>query len=258
MHDHLFDALQCDERTDAETRQLVRLTKLLTDLPTPPGEQKYFPRFAELKERFLLAAEGDDGEEIEDSFLELYAHLHMHEAPYTKAERRRVDATGGYWAHAGGLSPILKAEPFIRPDTVSADLGAGNGLQCLLLQRLYPHALTIQIEISSHMVEIGKNLQGWLGIPEDQVEWVVGDVTTIMPVGVDFLYLYRPVRPEGSGRAYYRRLADHLEAADRDIVIFSIADCLRSFLSDAFEVVYGDGHLTVVRQGGPRFHPIAE
>jgi hypothetical protein len=244
MNNRLFEALRCEERTDAETRQLVRLMHIFMELPDPPDAAKVFPRFTELKGLFLDSVDRNDGEEIEERFLELYAHLHMHEAPYSREERRRVDATGGYWAHAGGLSPILKAEPFIRPDTVSADLGAGNGLQCLLLQRLYPHARTIQIEISGRMVEIGKTLQRWLAIPSARVEWVVGDVTKIMPKGVDFLYLYRPVRPEGPGRAYYRRLADHLEACPPGTVVFSIADCLRFFLGDEFEVTYSDGHLT--------------
>ena len=102
---------------------------------------------------------------MEEAFLTLYAHLHMHEARYTPDERGRMDEAGGYWAHAGGLSPILEAAPWIRPNTVSADLGAGNGLQGLLLQILYPHRKTIQIEISSNMVELGKQLQAWLGIP---------------------------------------------------------------------------------------------
>ncbi len=244
MVDRLFESLRCEIRTDAETRRLVRLMRIFMGLPDPPDAAKLFPRFPGLKDHFLDAAGGNDGEDIEERFLELYAHIHMHEAPYTLAERKLVDATGGYWCHAGGLSPILKAEPFIRPDTVSADLGAGNGLQCLLLQRLFPHSRTIQIEISGHMVEIGKMFQSWLGIPGDRVEWVVGDVTMIMPQGADFIYLYRPVRPEGPGRDYYRKLADHLETPRRDVVIFSIADCLRSFLSDAFEVTYCDGHLT--------------
>jgi hypothetical protein len=49
-----------------------------------------------------------------------------------------MDRSGGYWCHAGGLSPVLKAGAFIEPDTVSADFGAGNGLQCLLMQKIHP------------------------------------------------------------------------------------------------------------------------
>ena len=56
---------------------------------------------------------------LEEAFLLLYAHLHGYEVPYTPDERSRVVETGGYLSHVGGLSPILKAAPFIGPDTVS-------------------------------------------------------------------------------------------------------------------------------------------
>jgi len=131
---------------------------------------------------------------------------------------------------------------------VSIDLGAGNGLQGLLFQKLYPHARTVQVEISSQMVEIGKDLQRWLHIPDDRVEWVVSDVSDASIADVDFLYLYRPVRPDGPGWNFYRQLVRDLERSNRDVVIFSIADCLRDFLSDRFEVFYSDGHLTCFRK----------
>ncbi len=233
-----------------ERDRLVRLMRLLTRRPPPPDPDGYFPRYAELRQEFLAAIHGRDAELIEERFLDLYAHLHMHDAQYTPEERRRVDASGGYWCHAGGLSPLLKAGDWIRPDTVSADLGAGNGLQGLLLQLLYPHRLTIQVEISYRMVAVGRRLQAWLGIPNERLRWVVADVLQAAIPGVDFLYVYRPVRPDGPGRAFYRRLAAELEAADRPVVVFSIADCLRDFLTDRFEVFYGDGHLTCFRTRG--------
>jgi len=158
-----------------------------------------------------------------------------------------MDELGGYWCHAGGLSPILKAGEYIGPDTVSADFGAGNGIQGLLLQKLFPHARTIQIEISSRMVAWGKELQKWLGIDPGKVEWVVGDVLEYSPRGIDFIYLYRPVRPEGKGRQFYENFAAELSASSEPVVIFSIADCLASFVSDNLEVFYSDGHLTCLR-----------
>jgi hypothetical protein len=115
------------------------------------------------------------------------------------------------------------------------------------MQKLAPHARTIQVEISSRMVEIGRQLQRWLAVPEDRVEWVVGDVLTVEASGMDFIYLYRPVRPVGNGRAFYERLASTLERRATPAVVFSIADCLREFLSARFEVFYGDGHLTCIR-----------
>lgn len=232
-----------DERSD-----LARLMRLFADLPEPEDRIGIFPRYAELKDRFMSAAGGDDEEALEQAFLELYCHLHGNEAPYTAQERRLVNETGGYWCHAGGLSPILKAGGFITPDTVSGDFGAGNGLQCLLMQRLYPHRKTVQVEISSRMVDSGKGLQRWLGIPDGRVEWIAGDVADISPRGLDFIYLYRPVKPDGPGRFFYERFASELERSEETVVIFSIADCLRDFLSKRFEVFYRDGHLTCFRR----------
>lgn len=247
LEDHLLtlvDGLDPDEQM-----RLVRLMVLIADLPPPPDPLDLFPDYAALKERFLESAAGNDGEALEEAFLTLYAHLHGHEAPYNPEERSRVNQTGGYWCHAGGLSPILKAAPWIHPDTVSGDFGAGNGLQTLLMQRLYPHRKTIQIEISSRMIEAGKHLQEWLSIPPGRVEWIAGDVLDVTPAGMDFVYLYRPVRPEGEGRHFYERFASVLEHSPGPVVIFSIADCLRDFLPPSFEVFYTDGHLTCFRRG---------
>ncbi|HUU01529.1 MAG TPA: class I SAM-dependent methyltransferase [Myxococcota bacterium] len=233
-----------DEIAMIERRRLIELMCLFADLPPPPDPIGLFPRYAELKSNFAVAADGDDPETLHESFLALYAHLHGYQAPYTPEERKRVDATGGYWCHAGGLSPILKAGDHIRAGTISADFGAGNGLQGLLFQKLYPHKKTIQIEISSKMIEAGRELQRWLGIPEEKVEWSLGDVVDHSPTGMDFIYIYRPLKPEGPGREFYRRFAAELARDARPVVIFSIADCLRDFLPASFEVFYGDGHLT--------------
>ncbi len=227
-----------------ESTRLARLIGLFLELPDPPNLDGSYPDHARLRDVLAVTVEGGDTDEVEERFLELYAHLHMNQAPYSVDERRRMDAVGGYWNHAGGLSPILKAEPWINPDTVSADFGAGNGLQGLLLQVLYPHRKTVQIEISARMAEIGEGLREWIGVPSDRVEWVVGDVLEIPATGYGFIYLYRPVRPEGPGRDFYTRFAREVESEERPPVIFSIADCLRDFLSDRYEVFCGDGHLT--------------
>lgn len=233
-----------DERPAREIERLVALMDLFADLPAPPDPFGLYGDYTALQSRFLAAIEDDDAETVEEAFLTLYAHVHGYEAPYTRDERARMDKFGGYWCHAGGVSPLLKAGEYIRPETVSADFGAGNGLQGLLMMKLHPHRRTVQIELSSRMVESGRQLQAWLGIEPERVEWVVGDVMTQSALGLDFIYLYRPVRPDGEGRAFYERLAAELAGQDRAVVIFSIADCLRAFLPDAFEVFYSDGHLT--------------
>ena len=93
-------------------------------------------------------------------------------------------------------------------------------------------------------------LQEWLSVPEERVRWIVDDVRNVPPRGMDFIYLYRPLHPTGPGDEFYRRFARELEAADRRVVIFSIADCLRHYLGQGFHVFYTDGHLTCFE--GPR------
>ena len=230
--------------SEAEAARLARLIRLFLHLPDPPARKTSFSDFTLLRDRLAESIEGGQGDAIEERFLELYAHLHMNEAPYTTEERQRMDAAGGYWNHAGGLSPILKAAPWIDSSTVSADLGAGNGLQGLLLQVLYPHRKTVQIEISAKMSEIGEELRAWLGVPGESIDWIVADVLETPAIGYDFIYLYRPVRPEGPGRDFYTRFTREVEGEARPPIIFSIADCLRDFLSDRYEAFYSDGHLT--------------
>jgi len=247
MRADLSSAFTASGWAPVEADRLARLVSVFLSLPRPPGGGTTFPDYARCQDRLASAVERDDPEEIEESLLELYAHLHMNQAPYSAEERRRMNAAGGYWNHAGGLSPILKAGPWIGERTVSADFGAGNGLQGLLLQVLSPHARTVQIEISAGLAEIGDALREWLGVPSERVEWVVDDVLHVAATGYDFIYLYRPVRPDGTGRDFYTRLAREVESEPDPPVIFSIADCLRDFLSDRYEIFYGDGHLTCFR-----------
>jgi hypothetical protein len=235
----------------AERRGLARLMALLAGRGEPPDPLGLYPAYGELRERFVAAAAAGEEEALEESFLALYAHLHGYEVPATPGERRRMRASESYLNHVGGLSPILRAGPFIGAETVTADYGAGNGLQGLLLQHLHPHRLTRQIEISSRLVESGRALQAWLGIAKERVEWIVGDVAEISPAGVDFLYLYRPVRPSGEGRRFYESLAAELDDPGGPEVIFSVADCLGPFLSHRFEVCFSDGHLTCFRRVSP-------
>jgi hypothetical protein len=252
LRGHLDTLFATDERPSAELDRLVTIMMIFAELGPPPDPEGLFDQYPRLHQRFVEAAAGSDADLVEERFHELYCHVHGHEAPYTPAERAQVNATGGYWCHAGGLSPILKAAPWIEPDTVSADYGAGNGLQGLLLQKLYPHARTLQIEISSRMVSAGQDLQRWLGVPDDRVEWRVDDVRNVSPRGLDFIYLYRPLKPVGVGIDFYRRFVAELGSRSRPVVIFSVADCLADFLPASFESFYDDGHLRCFR--GPLSH----
>jgi hypothetical protein len=251
--------LPADERSAAEVDRLAHLVAWFATRPLPDDLRSVFPCHEPLRAELGRAVEAalrrpatpGAAERLEERFLELYAHLHGHEAPYSEGERVVVDATGGYWAHAGGLAPILKAPDWITPRSVAVDFGAANGLQGLLMQWLAPHERFIQVEISRTALDVGRRLQYWLGIPPERVEWRAEDVCEAAKrhERYDFVYLYRPVRPDGPGRVFYERLAARLAAGDHAVTIFSIADALHPFLGDAFDMVFGDGHLTCFHRG---------
>ncbi|MGD9202631.1 MAG: hypothetical protein PVI26_13800 [Chitinispirillia bacterium] len=241
---HLRTVFADDNRCETELEKMFDLMELFYRQPEPPDPLGIHSSYKLLKEKYEIAVLNKDSEIIEESFLQLYCAIHGNEAPYTSRERILINKTGGYWCHAGGISPIVKAYPWISKNTVSADFGAGNGIQGLLLQWLYPHKKTVQIEISSKMIESGKELQKWLSIPESKIQWISDDIMNHSPKKYDFIYLYRPLKPEALGIQFYSNFASDLSNSDKKVTIFSIADCLEDFLPPEFSKFYSDGHLT--------------
>jgi hypothetical protein len=181
---------------------------------------------------------------IEEAITGLYIILHKTGSIYSEQEKLRIKLKGGYLCYPGGLSPIRIASTFIKGDTIVADLGSGNGLQGLLLQQLYPHKRTLQIEISSELIRIGKLYQNALGIDETRVKWINDDIMNASFEEADIIYIYRPARPaEGCG--LYRDIGERLTRQKKDITIFSIADCLSPYLGNNFYTCYDDGHLKI-------------
>ena len=214
----LADRFALSDWEAGESARLAGLIVLFLELPDPPDPDGFIPEYARLRDRLATAVDGGDADEIEERFLDLYTHLHMNQAPYNNQERSRMDAAGGYWNHAGGLSPILKAETWISPDTVSADFGAGNGFQGLLLCRCSTLiAKTVQIEISARMTEIGEGLREpgsecrrtessglWATSSKSPRSVTVSSISTA------------PSDPEGSRpRLSTRRFAREVESEDR-------------------------------------------
>jgi hypothetical protein len=197
---------------------------------------------------YLAARDSGDVQSRECSLLELYLRLHGAGTSYRPAERETLERRCGIAAHPGGLAPIIMAETFITEETTTADLGAGNGLQGLLLQRIQPHRRTIQVELSSEMIRVGRLFQEALGIGEDRVEWVHGDMAAVPLEPVDFLYLYRPAKPFGEGNELYRAIASRLSRARGPMVIMSVADCLGKFLGAGFELFYQNEQLSLYRK----------
>lgn len=232
------------EEVPGKARVLAALSELFDDLAGREEIGETFPGFADLYGDLLRGRESGDDDAVEGALAAIYCLFHGRGGAYTPAERRELDAHGGYWCHAGGFNPLARAAPFIDPATRLADYGAGNGFQGLLFQHLYPHRSTTLIELSGPMVEFGKRLQTLLGIPGERVRWIHGNVARVSPRDFDFIYLYRPMRPEGPGRAFYEMFAREAARADRRLTIFSIADCLKDFLPGGFQTFFDDGHLT--------------
>ena len=223
---------------------LARVGALFDDLASRPGIDEIVPSFVKFHRELQAARATNDEDRIETALARLYCVVHGSGGAYAEAERAEFDKLGGYWCHAGGLEPLHVAAPFFTPETRFADYGAGNGLQGLLFQRLYPHRLTTLVELGGPMIDQGRRLQALLGIVGERVDWVHANIMDVPPHRFDVIYLYRPVRPEGGGRAFYEMFAREVAEAGHPVTIVSVADCLRGFLPPAFRVTHDDGQIT--------------
>ena len=195
--------------------------------------------------RKLMEATGRvDALTLESLVVGLYIRLHTAGSLYSPSERMLLSRSDGYSCHAGGISPLMKIAPFITPDSVVVDLGAGNGLQGLLLQCLSPHRKTLQVELSSEMVRTGRLFQKALGIASGRVEWIHDDLANVSIEFADVVYLYRPARTSPNGCELYRTIARKLASAPKPLMVFSVADCLGQFLDGRFSLSFTDGHVT--------------
>ncbi|MFZ5906336.1 MAG: hypothetical protein ACOYVJ_02860 [Nitrospirota bacterium] len=195
-------------------------------------------------ENLVSSLDKGDPSFVETSLLSLYIRLHGAGSGYAPPEREQLAKRRGYACHPGGLSPLIKAVDFIKADSVVADLGAGNGLQGLLLQCLCPHRKTIQVEISAELIRVGRIFQRALGIGDDRVEWIHDDIVHAPIDEADFIYLYLPAKPLEGGKEVYEAVARTLSRMEKPLLIFSVADCLAKFLDSRFSLFYTDGHLT--------------
>ncbi len=225
-------------------RMLARVGALFDELASRPGIDDIVPSYVKFHRELLAARETGDEDRIETALARLYCVVHGSGGAYAEAERAAFDKLGGYWCHAGGLETLHVAAPYFAPGTRFVDYGAGNGLQGLLFQHLYPHRLTTLVELGGPMIEQGRRLQALLGIADDRVEWVHANIMDVRPDRFDVIYLYRPVRPEGEGRVFYEMFAREVAKVRHPVKIVSIADCLKDFLPPAFRVIHGDGQIT--------------
>ncbi len=225
-------------------KQITIIAQSLLKLASNSAVKAHLPDIDQYVKNFVTEKEKGDSTSQEYALLRLYARLHSAGSAYSTSESELFKKRNAYSCHPSGLSPLIMAEQFIKPESVVADLGAGNGLQGLLLQCLYPHRKTLQIELSSELIRIGRIFQNILGISDDRVEWVHDDIINVSLMDIDFIYLYRPVRPLEGGKEVYHALANKLAVIDKPLVIFSVADCLAEFLDERFSIFYSDGQLT--------------
>ncbi len=230
---------------DPQTREsLDKIEEAFLKISSDPKILTEFPSLKNVAGEYSKLSDQGYNDATELAFLTLYCEIHRAGSGYTKSERETLDNKHGYFNHPGGLSPLLKAKPYLKEQHISADLGAGNGLQGLLFQYLYPHERTIQIELSGELIRIGKMFQAALEIPQEKIQWINDDILNIDLVDIDFLYLYRPSKPIESGIALYEDLKDKLNNRSKSLTIFSIADCLKDYLNSDYKEFYNDGHLT--------------
>jgi hypothetical protein len=230
-------------------RQVTIIAQSLLKLASNSAVQSELLDIDQYMKNFITEREKGDSTSQEYALLYLYARVHSAGNTYSPSEKNLFKKRNAYSCHPGGLSPLILAEQFIKSESVVADLGAGNGLQGLLLQCLYPHRKTLQIELSSELIRVGRIFQTILGISDDRIEWVHDDIVNVSLEAVDFIYLYRPVRPIEGGREVYNAIAKKLALINKPLVVFSVADCLAEFLDERFSVFYSDGQLTCFSKG---------
>jgi 16S rRNA G1207 methylase RsmC len=230
-------------------KQVTIIAQSLLKLASNSAVQAELPDIDQYVKNFMAEREKGDPTSQEYALLCFYARLHITGSAYSPSEMKLFKKRNAYSCHPGGLSPLILAERFIKPDSVVADLGAGNGLQGLLLQCLYPHRKTLQIELSSELIRVGRIFQKVLGISDGCIEWVHDDIVNVSLEAVDFIYLYRPVRPLEGGKEVYHAIANKLALISKPLVIFSVADCLAEFIDERFSIFYSDGQLTCFVKG---------
>ena len=223
---------------------LYRIASALMRIASDPAVRDEFPWVIQYLNTLTGAIKENNIGHVEDALLSLYINLHKAGSIYTEEERQRLRLKGGYLCYPGGLSPLRLASEFITEETIVADLGSGNGLQGLLLQELYPHRKTIQIEIARELIRIGKLYQRVLGIMDEKVEWINDDIMNAHYEEADLIYIYRPARPV-EGAVLYRSIGENLSRLNKKVTIFSVADCLAPFLNERFTIHYDDGHLKI-------------
>ncbi|MBS3809067.1 MAG: hypothetical protein KGY38_02795 [Desulfobacterales bacterium] len=226
----------------------------LINIAVSPAVKNYVPSVAGMAEHLRNARQTGDHSVRENLLIALYHRLHAAGAVYKSHEEETLKAWKGLGCVPGGLMPLFIAGHFIKPESVTADLGAGNGLQGLLMQALCPHRQTLLVEISENLIETGRLYQQALGIAGERILWEHGDIADTDLREVDLVYMYRPIRPLEDGILLYKNVAEKLAENNRSVTVVSMADCMGRFLDKSFKNIYSNEFVEIYRlQGGRQY-----
>lgn len=206
-----------------------------------------------LREAAAHGRNEDFRQQREDALIQLYLTLHRLGSDYSSCEQQVLRERLGIRCLPGGLSPLVLVRHLLTDHSTSVDLGAGNGLQCLLLQSLHPHRKSIQVELSEFMISVGKMFAHALELGADRVEWLCSDIANAAFHEADVVYLYRPVKPYGSGRDLYRRISRTIETSQSIRYVISVADCLKGYLQGGqgrVSLAYENEYLRIFQSRG--------
>lgn len=181
------------------------------------------------------------------ALLELYLCLHRLGTRYEEHEAQQLRAQSGCANQPSGLWPLMVASRLMTERACFADLGCGNGLQGLLLQRLQPHRLTIQVELASSLVQTGKLMQQVFGIAEARVQWHCCDIAHAPVQEANLYYIYRPSKPHGQGHALYQGILQKLCCKESGAVVLSVANCMPA--PEGARELYRDDTVTLLHLG---------
>jgi len=222
----------------------------LLRLSSAPEVAGLVPKAPLLADRLRDCARHAGLDERELALSSLYLTLHSAGAQYMPEEDEILARAHGIPKQPGGMTPILLSAPFVKPESTVVELGAGNGLQGLLLQSLARHAQTVMVEISGSLIETGRVLQRAMGLKDESVRWhhadlLEADLPALVGGPPDLLYMYRPVKPAGRGRRLYERIAEWIQEWPGGQAIMSVADCMSPFLGPGVKKLYEDEYLSV-------------
>ncbi|PID78457.1 MAG: hypothetical protein CSA42_00315 [Gammaproteobacteria bacterium] len=203
------------------------------------------PGAFELAEKLSQVQNQQNFEERETLLIDLYLLLHKFGCGYSDMEQNFISEKKGIKWLPGGIMPIILTSYLMNEDYVFADLGAGNGLQGLILQSISPHKKTRLIEISESHLMAGRAYAKALGFNNESILFENNDILSSDFKDIDIFYMYRPARPMNGGKNFYIRLSEKFEQMEKEFFLVSVADCFEPFIKQDCLTVYSNEFMKV-------------